>query len=66
MEELLEKLTDEQMLVFKKIGYFGDDEVELEEALGEYIQLHCLTDDDGITEEGEICESILDLLSEIE
>jgi hypothetical protein len=28
--------------------------------------LHCLTDDDGITEEGEICESILDLLSEIE
>lgn len=65
MKELVKKLNNEQKDLLIKIGYFGDDLAELEELVAEYLTTNCFDKEYVITKEGEICESILELISEI-
>ena len=53
-----------EFLKLKKLDSF-DDTLDLEDALSNYIQLHCLTDNDDLTEEGILCESILNKIGEL-
>ncbi|AGI38489.1 hypothetical protein ODU73_000417 [Thermoclostridium stercorarium] len=67
------KFNEEQLKIIKKLGLnydliqdLSDDEcAELEEKVGDYYTLHCLDENYEPNEEGRICESILDLLSEL-
>lgn len=67
------KFNEAQLNVLKKLGLnynstqdLSEDElVDLEERVGDYLTLHCLDEDYEPNEEGKICESILDLLTEL-
>jgi len=67
------KFNEAQLNVLKKLGLnynstqdLSEDElVDLEERVGDYLTLHCLDKDYEPNEEGKICESILDLLTEL-
>ena len=60
-----------QMAVLEKIGLdendlMNTDSVDLGERVGDYLVCHCLGDNYDPNEDGLICESILDKLSEYE
>ena len=67
------KFNEAQLNVLKKLGLnynstqdLSEDElVDLEERVGDYLTLHCLDENYEPNEEGKICESILDLLTEL-
>lgn len=67
MQELINILNEKEIkfLKSKKWDDF-DDTLDLEDVLSNYIQLHCLTDNDDLTEEGMLCENILDKIGELE
>lgn len=65
MIELLKKLTDEEKAILKKININSNDMAEVEEQVADYLQLHCLTDDD-LTKEGIICENILNKIGDLD
>jgi hypothetical protein len=64
MDKLLESLTDEQKAILLKFQYDKNDLYDLEEKLSFYIMEHCIIDDE-VTVDGEICESILEKISNI-
>jgi len=67
------KFSEAQLKVLKKLGLnynstqdLSEDElIDLEEKVGDYLTLHCLDENYEPNEEGKICESILDLLTEL-
>lgn len=60
MKKLIEKLSDEEIEFLKSNKWDNiNDMLDLEDILSDYIQLQCLTDDDNLTKNGIICESIL-------
>lgn len=67
MQELINILNEKEIefLKSKKWDSFNDT-LDLEDVLSDYIQLHCLTDNDDLTEEGMLCENILDKIGELE
>lgn len=67
MQELINILNEKEIefLKSKKWDDF-DDTLDLEDVLSDYIQLHCLTDNDDLTEEGMLCENILEKIGELE
>lgn len=67
MQELINILNEKEIefLKSKKWDEF-DDTLDLEDVLSDYIQLHCLADNDDLTEEGMLCENILDKIGELE
>ena len=52
MKELLKVLTEEEKELLNKIVKDYDDMADVEDQLADYMTLHCLTDDDGLTSEG--------------
>lgn len=66
MQELINVLSEKEIefLKSKRWNKLGDT-LDLEDVLSNYIQLHCLTDDDNLTEEGILCESILNKIGEL-
>ncbi len=66
MQELINVLSEKEIefLKSKRWNELGDT-LDLEDVLSNYIQLHCLTDDDNLTEEGILCESILNKIGEL-
>lgn len=67
MKELIIKLNaEEKDFLEKKKWNDLTDTLELEDVLSDYIQLYCITSDDDLTEEGLICESILNKIGELE
>lgn len=65
MSELLKVLTDEEKEILKKINLTSDDMAEIEEQIADYLQLHCLTEND-LTKEGIICEDILNKIGNLD
>ena len=55
MKELLNKIVKDY-----------DDMADVEDQLADYMTLHCLTDDDGLTSEGIMCETILNKLGNLD
>ena len=56
-------MNEKQIQLLKKIGIDIDaDPCIIEEAVGDYLNLHCLDDDYKPNGEGLICESILDCI----
>ena len=67
MIELKEKLTQKELELLKKLKIEElEDLLDLEEELSNYLQLHCITNKDNLTEEGLLCENILNKIGEIE
>lgn len=66
MQKLINILNKREIefLKLKKMDSF-DDTLDLEDALSNYIQLHCLADNDDLTEEGILCENILNKIGEL-
>ena len=57
-------MTEKQKSLLKKIGVDINADVDIiEEAVGDYLNLHCLDKNYKPNEEGLICESILDSLA---
>lgn len=66
MQELINVLSEKEIEFLKSKRWNElDDTLDLEDVLSNYIQLHCLTDDDNLTEEGSLCESILNKIGEL-
>lgn len=66
MQELINFLSEKEIEFLKSKRWNElDDTLDLEDVLSNYIQLHCLTDDDNLTEEGILCESILNKIGEL-
>lgn len=65
IELLISKLDEQQMAIINKLNYDKSDFVDLIEKLEEYFQLHCLADNEGVTKEGIVCESILDIIGDM-
>lgn len=65
MNELLKILTDKEKEILEKIDIKSDDMADIEEQIADYLQLHCLSDND-LTEEGIICEDILNKIGNLE
>ena len=66
MQELLKVLTEEEKELLNKIVKDYDDMADVEDQLADYMTLHCLTDDDGLTSEGIMCETILNKLGNLD
>ena len=66
MQELINVLSEKEIefLKSKRWNELGDT-LDLEDVLSNYIQLHCLTDNDNLTDEGILCESILNKIGEL-
>ncbi len=66
MQELINVLSKKEIEFLKSKRWNElDDTLDLEDVLSNYIQLHCLTDDDNLTEDGILCESILNKIGEL-
>lgn len=66
MQELISVLNEKEIEFLKSKRWVEfSDTLDLEDVLSDYIQLHCLTDDDNLTEEGILCESILNKIGEL-
>ena len=66
MQELINILSKKEIEFLKSKRWNElDDTLDLEDVLSNYIQLHCLTDDDNLTEDGILCESILNKIGEL-
>ena len=66
MEKLLKMLTEKEKELLNKIVKHQDDMADVEVQLADYMMLHCLTDDDGLTPEGIMCETILNKLGNLD
>lgn len=56
-------MTEKQIEFLKSIGIEPDeDEVVIEEKVGDYLTLNCLDENYNPNEQGLICESILDYI----
>lgn len=66
MQELISVLSEKEIEFLKSKRWVEfSDTLDLEDVLSDYIQLHCLTDDDNLTEEGILCERILNKIGEL-
>lgn len=66
MQELINVLSEKEIEFLKSKRWNElDDTLDLEDMLSNYIQLHCLTDNDNLTDEGILCESILNKIGEL-
>ena len=65
MKKLLKVLTEEEKQLLNKIVKEYEDMADVEDQLADYMMLHCLTDDDGLTPEGIMCETILNKLGNL-
>ncbi len=66
MQELINVLSEKEIEFLKSKRWNElDDTLDLEDVLSNYIQLHCLTDNDNLTDEGILCESILNKIGEL-
>ena len=66
MKKLLKVLTEEEKQLLNKIVKKYEDMSDVEDQLADYMMLHCLTDDDGLTDEGIMCETILNKLGNLD
>lgn len=67
MKDIKDKLSEKELNLLIKLNLDTvEDFLDLEDALAEYMQLHCLTNNDDLTDEGIICESILNKIGELE
>ena len=66
MKKLLKVLTEEENQLLNKIVKEYEDMADVEDQLADYMMLHCLTDDDGLTPEGIMCETILNKLGNLD
>ncbi len=66
MENLLKVLTVDEKQLLNKIVKKYEDMADVEDQLADYMMLHCLTDDDGLTDEGIMCETILNKLGNLD
>lgn len=67
MKDIKDKLSEEELNLLIKLNLDTvEDLLDLEDALAEYMQLHCLTNNDDLNDEGIICESILNKIGELE
>lgn len=58
-------MNEQQKQLLRKIGVDINAEVDvIEEAVGDYLNLHCLDENYNPNEGGLICESILDKIGE--
>lgn len=67
MQELISVLSEKEIEFLKSkrwVEFSGT--LDLEDVLSDYIQLHCLTDNDDLTEEGIMCENILNKIEKLE
>lgn len=59
-------MNEKQLQLLRKIGIDVDAEFDIiEEAVGDYLTMHCLDKNYTPNEEGLICESILDYVGNI-
>ena len=66
MQELINVLSEKEIEFLKSKRWNElDDTLDLEDVLSNYIQLYCLTDNDNLTDEGILCESILNKIGEL-
>ena len=66
MQELINVLSEKEIEFLKSKRWNElDDTLDFEDVLSNYIQLHCLTDNDNLTDEGILCESILNKIGEL-
>ncbi len=66
MQELISVLSKKEIEFLKSKRWVEfSDTLDLEDVLSDYIQLHCLTDNNDLTEEGILCESILNKIGEL-
>ena len=66
MKELKLKLTEEELILIQKLKLDKIEDIfELEDGLSDYLQLHCITDKNNLTNEGIVCESILNKIGNL-
>ena len=66
MKDIKDKLNKKELNLLIKLKLDTvEDLLDLEDALADYIQLRCLTNNDDLTHEGIICESILNKIGEL-
>lgn len=66
MKELKSKLTEEELILIKKLKLDKIEDIfELEDELSDYLQLHCITDKNNLTNEGIVCESMLNKIGNL-
>ncbi len=66
MKELKSKLTEEELFLIKKLKLDKIEDIfELEDEISDYLQLHCITDKNNLTNEGILCESILNKIGNL-
>lgn len=66
MKELKSKLTEEELILIKKLKLDKIEDIfELEDEISDYLQLHCITDKNNLTNEGILCESILNKIGNL-
>lgn len=66
MKDIKDKLNKKELNLLIKLKLDTvEDLLDLEDALTDYIQLRCLTNNDDLTDEGVICESILNKIGEL-
>lgn len=56
---------DEKQLLNKKVKNY-EDMADVEDQLADYMMFNCLTDDDGLTDEGIMCETILNKIGNLD
>ena len=67
MKKLKDILNEKELKLIMMLKLDNvEDILDLEDDLVNYMQLHCLTNNDDLTDEGIICESILNKIGEIE
>lgn len=67
MQELISVLSEKEIEFLKSKRWVEfSDTLDLEDVLSDYIQLHCLTDNDDLTEEGIMCVNILNKIGKLE
>ncbi len=66
MKKLLKVLTEEEKELLNKIAKEYENMADVEDQLADYMMLHCLTDNDELTPEGIMCETILNKLGNLE
>lgn len=66
MNELLDVLNKDEKKLLNKIVKKYEDMADVEDQLADYLALHCLADDDNLTTEGIIVETILNKLGNLD
>lgn len=66
MKELKESLTKDELNLINELNMQNiEDLLDLEDNLSEYLQLHCINENNDLNEKGLICESILDKIGNL-